>query len=166
MAKYTIAKKADILHQTSLLYMSGNIPIDYGTGDKYTSVEVHMLEYIVDNPGKTVTELALEFDKTKAAISQMMKKIEDKGLVERRAAPDSRKKQLYFATEKGLELNTVHMQYDTRVFGRTLDMMKEGCTEEEIDVCFRVLAEFIRARRRKHYNTEAYKAANPPSYFK
>ena len=153
MTAYSTAKKADILHQASMLYMSGNIPIDYGTGERYTSIEVHILEYIVDNPGKTVTDLSQDFDKTKAAISQMMKKIEDKGLVERRDAPDSRKKQLYYATSKGIELNEVHKSYDTRVFGKTLNMMREGCTNEELETCFRVLEEYLRARRRKHYRS-------------
>ena len=36
------AEMADILHQASMLYMASNFPIDYGTGTKYTSVEVHM----------------------------------------------------------------------------------------------------------------------------
>ena len=81
MYKYSIARMADILHQASLLYMASNIPIDYGTGLEYTSVEVHMLEYVIDHPGKTVTELSLDFDKTKAAISQMMKKLEEKELI-------------------------------------------------------------------------------------
>jgi len=46
------AEMADILHQASMLYMASNFPIDYGTGTKYTSVEVHMLKYIIDHPGK------------------------------------------------------------------------------------------------------------------
>lgn len=153
MAAYTIAEMADILHQAALLYMSGNIPIDYGTGEKYTSVEVHMLKYIADHPEKTVTELSQDFDKTKAAISQMMKKIEEKGLVGRYNTPDNRKRQLYFATEKGLELNEKHEQYDTKVFGRTLEMMEEHTSEQDIETCFRVLEDYIAARRRKHYRS-------------
>lgn len=153
--KFTIADKADILHQASLLYMAGNVPIDYGTGDTYTSVEVHMLKYIIENPGKTVTDLSRDWDRTKAAISLMMKKIEDKGLVTRKEAPDSKKKQLYYATELGKKLNETHKKYDTKVFGKTLSYMKENCTDEEIELCFNVLREFIKARRRKHYSPES-----------
>lgn len=145
------AKKADILSQTSMLYMAGNFPTDYGTGEKYTPVEVHLLEYIVDHPGKTVTELSQDFDKTKAAISQMMKKIENKGLVRKEDAPDSRRKQLYYATEKGKDLNLAHVKYDDRVFGYTLALMEEHCSAEEIETCFKVLQQFILARRQKHY---------------
>ena len=44
MKTYSIADMADILHQASILYTASNIPTDYGTGEKYTSVEVHMLK--------------------------------------------------------------------------------------------------------------------------
>ena len=154
MKQHSAAKKADILHQASMLYMASNIPTDYGTGEEYTSVEVHLLEYIVDHPGKTVTELSLDFDKTKAAISQMLRKIEDKGLIEHHEAPDSKKKQFYYATQKGQELNQTHIRYDDRVFGKTLELMKEHCSDEEIETCFHVLEEFAVARRQKHYRSK------------
>lgn len=148
---YSIADMADILHQASSLYMASNIPTDYGTGDKYTSVEVHMLKYIIDHPGKTVTDLAKEWDKTKAAISQMMKKLEGKDLIMKKAAPDSHKKQLYFATSKGIELNETHLKYDSVVFAETINLLKETCSEDEIMLCFHVLKKYSSARRRKHY---------------
>lgn len=151
---YTIADMANILHQTSSLYMSSNIPIDYGTGDKYTAVEVHMLRYIIDHPGKTVTDLSREWDKTKAAISQMMKKLEEKELIRKEPAPDSDKKQLYYATPKGLTLNETHTNYDSVVFAQTIDLLKSTCSDEEIGVCFHVLEEYNKARRKKHYRSK------------
>lgn len=150
---YSIADMADILHQASMLYMASNLPIDYGTGDTYTPVEVHMLKYIIDHPGKTVTDLSLDWDKTKAAISVMTKKLEQKGLICKKTAPDSFKKQLYYATPKGMELNESHLDYDTAVFGQTLDLLKETCSDEEINLCFHVLAEYNKARRKKHYRS-------------
>ena len=153
METYSAADMADILHRASMLYTASNIPIDYGTGEKYTSVEVHMLKYIIDHPGKTVTDLSQEWDKTKAAISQMLKRMEEKGLIEWRGALDSKKKQLYFATAKGLELNERHLVYDDRVFGKTLELLGETCTQEEIAVCFHVLEEYTKARQKKHYRS-------------
>jgi len=151
--QYSIADMADILHQASSLYMASNIPVDYGTGEKYTAVEVHMLKYIVDHPGKTVTDLSLDWDKTKAAISQMTTKMEQKGLICKKAAPDSYKKQLYYATSKGLELNAEHLKYDSTVFAQTIDLLKETCSEDEINLCFHVLKEYSKARRKKHYRS-------------
>ena len=150
---FSTTDMADILHQASMLYLASNLPTDYGTGEDYTSVEVHMLKYIIDHPGKTVTDLSLDWDRTKAAISMMMKKMEQKGLICKKTAPDSFKKQLYYATPKGHALNQAHLAYDTVVFGKTIDLMKETCSETEISLCFHVLNEFCRDRRKKHYRS-------------
>ena len=147
------AELADILHQTAMLYMASNLPIDYGTGEKYTSVEVHMLKYIVDHPGKTVTALSRDWDKTKAAISKMLSRLEEKGLVYWKPAHDGSRKQLYFPTQEGCRLDAAHRDYDSRVFGDTLALLNQRCSEEDILLCFRVLKEYTAARRKKHYNT-------------
>mgnify|MGYP002424117328 CR=1 FL=1 len=154
METYSAADMADILHRASMLYTASNIPIDYGTGEKYTSVEVHMLKYIIDHPGKTVTDLSQEWDRSKAAISQMLKRMEEKGLITWRGAPDSKKKQLYFATPQGEQLNERHLEYDERVFGKTLELLGETCSQEEIAVCFHVLEEYTKVRRKKHYHPD------------
>ena len=154
METYSAADMADILHRASMLYTASNIPIDYGTGEKYTSVEVHMLKYIIDHPGKTVTDLSQEWDRSKAAISQMLKRMEEKGLITWRGAQDSKKKQLYFATPQGEQLNERHLEYDERVFGKTLELLGETCSQEEIAVCFHVLEEYTKARRKKHYHSD------------
>ena len=153
MAPHTIAEMADILHQASSLYMASNIPIDYGTGETYTSTEVHMLKYIIDHPGKNVTQLSQDWDKTKAALSQMLKKLEQKDLIYKKNPPDSYKKQIYYATEKGKKLHEAHTAYDSCVFAKTLELLGENCKDEEIRLCFHVLEEYIKARRRKHYRS-------------
>lgn len=152
--RYSIPDMADILHQVSSLYMSSNLMIDYGTGEKYTPVEVHFLKYIVDHPGKTTTDLSRDWDKTKAAISQMMKKLEQKGLIYREPAPDSEKKQLYRATPKGEKINELHEAYDTITFGKTMEPVLNIYSEEEIGSCFDILTELCRSLRRKQYHSK------------
>ena len=150
--KYTISEKADIMHRASSLYMASNIPIDYGTGELYTPVEVHMLKCIKDHPGKNVTQLSAEWDKSKAAISQMLKKMEKKELIYKENPADNFRKQCFYVTEKGQKLCGFHEKYDTKVFGETLQMLKELCTEDEINICFSVLEEYTKVRQRKHYS--------------
>ena len=152
--KHTISEKADIMHRASSLYMASNIPIDYGTGEMYTPVEVHMLNYIKDHPGKNVTELSNEWDKTKAAISQMLKKMEQKNLIFKKKPINNFRKQCFFVTEKGQQLCECHEDYDTKVFGETLKMLKEFCTEDEINICFSVLEKYAEVRQKKHYSKE------------
>ena len=138
------AEMADILHQASMLYMASNLPIDSGTGTKY----------IIDHPGKTVTALSREWDRTKPAISQMLKRMEQKGLISWTTEPGNNKKQLYHATEQGIQLHSAHTEYDMNVFGQTLDYLRETCSDEEIETCFHVLKEYTKARRRKHYQAK------------
>ena len=148
------AEMADILHQASMLYMASNLPIDYGTGTKYTSVEVHMLKYIIDHPGKTVTELSREWDRTKPAISQMLKRMEQKGLISWTTEPGNNKKQLYHATEQGIQLHSAHTENDTNVIGQTHDKLRETCTEDHNQKSNNLLNEKTKARRRKHYQAK------------
>lgn len=150
--KHTISEKADIMHRAASLYMASNIPIDYGTGEMYTPVEVHMLKYIKDHPGKNVTQLSVEWDKSKAAISQMLKKMEQKELIYKENPADNFRKQCFFVTGKGQELCGYHEKYDTKVFGETLRMLKEVCTDAEIDICFSVLEKYTKVRQKKHYS--------------
>ena len=153
MEQLSIAEKADILHQTAQLYLSSSLPTDYGTGQLYTATEVHALKYIIEHDGKTAAELSLDWDISRAAVSQLMKKLEAKGLVQRRPYPGSRRKMLYLPTEAGLALNRCHTQYDTQVFGETLDLLEARCPQADIECCFRVLEQYIQARRQKHYNS-------------
>ena len=153
MEQLSIAEKADILHQTAQLYLSSSQPTDYGTGQLYTATEVHALKYIIEHDGTTAAELSLDWDISRAAVSQLMKKLEAKGLVQRRPYPGSRRKMLYLPTEAGLALNRCHTQYDTQVFGETLALLEARCPQADIECCFRVLEQYIQARRQKHYNS-------------
>lgn len=59
---------------------------DYGTGDLLTHAEVHALAEVGAEPGITVLALAARTCRTKGAMSQLLAKLEAKGLLERRAA--------------------------------------------------------------------------------
>lgn len=144
---YDNVEAVDILHQVSNFYVSTKIPIDYGTGDLYTSVEVHMLKYIADHPGITVTELAIDYGKTKGAISQMLKKIEDKGLVYRKQDPTNDNRMLLYVTEKGELLDYVHRKYDMAAFGKSMNQVRKIYSEEEIDLAFNILETWLNIRR-------------------
>ncbi|WP_068504372.1 MarR family transcriptional regulator [Paenibacillus kribbensis] len=51
---------------------------DYGTGDHINMVEVHTLTMIEENPGITAAKLALEWNRTKGAASQIVIKLEQR----------------------------------------------------------------------------------------
>ncbi|EFK05222.1 transcriptional regulator, MarR family [delta proteobacterium NaphS2] len=56
-------------------------PQDYGIGEVLHPSEIHTIEMIGKNPGINVTGLAGRLGVTKGAVSQLIKKLENKGLV-------------------------------------------------------------------------------------
>lgn len=143
---YDDVEAVDILHQVAYLYTSTKVPRNYGTGDDYTSLEVHTLKYIADHPGITVTELARDHGKTKGAISQILKKIESKGLVYRKTDPTNDNRQLLYITEKGKSLDEIHRKFDAVMFGKSMNRVRAIYSEEEVDIAFRVLESWLEIR--------------------
>lgn len=105
--------------------------------------EAHLLTDITDNPGITTTQLAVKWHKTTAAISQMITKLESKGMVERKRHPDNALNVLIYPTELGAFMSEAHKQYDVKSIHATLDYMKKTCSEEEIQAFFKVLEVYI-----------------------
>ena len=85
---------------------------DYGTGEMYTSTEVHIVTWIEEHPGITAARIAEHTCRTKSAVSQMLSKLEGKGLIRREKDPSNGKQYLLFVTEKGKRLSLCHKAYD------------------------------------------------------
>mgnify|MGYP002516782731 FL=1 len=156
---YNDVEAVDILHQVSNFYISTKVPHDYGTGEAYTSVEVHTLKHIADHHGITVTELARDYGKTKGAVSQILKKVESKGLIYREVDSENDNRFHLFLTEKGKELNEAHRKYDEIGFGESMDIVREHFSEDEINTTFSVLEAWLDIRRKVQDNRNARKKA-------
>lgn len=85
---------------------------DYGTGEFYTSTEVHLVTRIEENPGITAVKIAEDTCRTKSAVSQMISKLEAKELIYREKDPNNGKQQLLYVTPKGKQLSLCHKAYD------------------------------------------------------
>ena len=140
----------DILHQVSAMYSGTKHPHDYGTGGAYTSTETHLLKCIADHPGITVTELAYNYAKTKGAISQVIKGLIQKGLIEQRPDDGRNNRILLYSTPQGDALNAAHIAYDEEHAGETLNFVREQFTQQEIDIAFSVLECWLVNRRFVH----------------
>lgn len=147
---YTNEEASDLIHQVANLYTSTKKPHDYGTGEEYTSIEVHTLQDIYRLPQVTVTDLAARYGKTKGAVSQIIKKLETKGLITRTASGENDNRCFFQLTEKGLALNTAHGAYDTVHGGEVLDLVREQVSEEDFNTAFRVMSVWLEVRREVH----------------
>ena len=108
--------------------------------------DLSALKHIADNPGITVTELARHNGKTKGAISQILKKIEDKGLICRGESKGENKCPL-FLTEKGKSLDQAHRQFDEEHSGESINQVRKFYSDKEINLAFDVLETWLSVRR-------------------
>lgn len=85
---------------------------DYGEGFVLTESEAHTLGYVCEMGEATVTDLADYSFRTKGTISKMLRKLEDKGLVEKFQREGNRKCIYVQPTERGKRANDIHRAYD------------------------------------------------------
>lgn len=129
-------------HFSQMQTESNKQQTDYGTGDLYTPVEVHTVTHIEEYPGITVTEIAKRTARTKGAVSQIIAKLEDKGLVRREQNQNNARQFFLYVTEKGLELSKKHKEFDEQKLGPVLDDLIALHGYEAVDKFFKILNEF------------------------
>ncbi len=115
---------------------------DYGTGELYSSVEVHTVTRIEENPGITVTELAKLNFRTKGAVSQIIAKLEEKGLIRREQNQENARQFFLYVTPKGLELSKKHKEYDEQALGPALDDLISLYGYEAVEKFFIIMEKF------------------------
>lgn len=162
MRKFDDVEACDLLHQVATFYTSTKTPHDYGTGETFTSVELHTLKYIADHPGIAAVQIADDFGKTKSAVSQLLKKLEHKGLLVKTPSPDADHHQLLELSERGVQVNEAHKRYDAAHFGESMAIVREQYSDEQIDQAFEVLTCWLKARREVHKRRLARQRQNEP----
>ena len=129
--EYTLFEMSDIIERIAAVGVT-NTATDYGTGEKFNPVEVHTLSHIAEHPGISVTEIARDWAKTKGAVSQMIRKLESRGMIYKKKMVGNDKVMCLYVTKKGSELDKMHRMYDIRNYERFLKLMNE----RRIDDCF------------------------------
>ena len=133
-------EKANLVYKFAMLYndyMSEKH--DYGTGQLINMVEVHTLTAIEENPGITVSQLASMWRRTSSALSQTVKKLEQKGYVVRVKDPANARNVQLNVTPQGKALSLAHKTYDAMDVTCTLHDLTRECTPEEVDCFFKVI---------------------------
>ena len=102
-----------------------------------------VLEYIIRSPGSTQRELASFMIHSPASITQVTKKLEQQGMIERRQDPDDLRCNRLYPTELGIKAANVNRA----VFNKADQDMLSGFTDEEIEL----LAVFL-SRMAKNLN--------------
>ena len=112
---------ADLAYRYVQCVQSGDSAVDYGTGELYTYVEMHTLSLIEDYPGITASDIAERNYRTKGAVSQILNKLEEKGLIRREKDPQNARRVCLYVTPIGLDLSQKHKEYDEKHMGDVLE---------------------------------------------
>ncbi|MFD6511283.1 MarR family winged helix-turn-helix transcriptional regulator [Bacillus sp. NPDC060175] len=115
---------------------------DYGTGEIITMVEVHTLTVIEESPGITVTDVALGWNRTKGAVSQIITKLEKRSLVIRKKEAGNAKTVHLYVTDKGNLLSKAHKDYDIKELTGADKTLRKSFTTEEINVFYKVMQKY------------------------
>ena len=86
-------------------------PVDFGTGEDLYPSEIHTLAVVCSHGSLGVTDLARATGVTKGAVSQLLSRLEDKGLVSRTQDPDNRSRIIIAPTDKGMAAQAGHMAF-------------------------------------------------------
>jgi len=97
------------------------IPRDYGVDQKIYINEAHTLAHIYNNEGITISDIAQIENKTLSALSQKIKKLQNKGLITKERDPVDYKKFNLFTTDQGKIVCQNQLRMDKIFFDNILD---------------------------------------------
>ena len=120
------------------------LPLRWGGGRSLSPREAQVLHAVGERPGSNVTTLAEVLGVTKSAVSQMLKRLEEKGLVRKTQARDNDRDVLVTLSSRGEEAFGEHRAFHLRhlaALGHRLDRF----SEEDLRVAESVLEEVERA---------------------
>ncbi|HOO46989.1 MAG TPA: MarR family winged helix-turn-helix transcriptional regulator [Deltaproteobacteria bacterium] len=93
------------------------MPRRFGIDEDLHSSEIHTIEVIGTNSDFSVTGLARLLGVTKGAVSQTLKKLENKGLVEKYADPENNSRVLIKLSSKGMIAYYAHEHWHETMDG-------------------------------------------------
>lgn len=115
----------------------------YGTGISLTNTEIHIIATIGDNPNINITELAKLKGVTKGAVSQIIYKLVDKGLVEKKVSAESDAQVNLSLTKTGTINYEGHIEYHKKK-NKMLCVSLESMNDDTYGMLNQALSEFER----------------------
>lgn len=124
-------------------------------GDSYYEKEVHLLKYIIDNPEKTITEIAEKTSRTKSSVSQVIKRLVEKELISIEKDEIDKRKLIFLPTKKGLKLDLAHRKYDIEM-AKFLSKFLENYSEKDIEIFLELLGKYDAFQKKEYSLKDIY----------
>ena len=116
-----------------------NKPRDYLIEFGVSATDANILGLIYDEPGITPTQLADIWGSTSGAISQVLKRLEEKGFITRNKEDGNSKTVHLYTTDTGSSLSEAHYAYNNARAAKNAQTALKDCTKEEIEIFFKLL---------------------------
>lgn len=107
---------AAVLKMVNQLNRMEELPRTFGTDLPIHPSEIHTVAAIGNNRGCNISELAETLGISKPSVSEIVRKIEEKGLVERFKLPTNRKEVKLRLTEKGTAAYNGHKDFHREMY--------------------------------------------------
>ena len=132
------------------------IPKAFSAELTLTMTEASTVEEIAEHPGVTAAQLCKKWDRTRGALSQLLKKLEKKGFICREKCEDNDRMQLLYPTVKGMQLHHM-MEENEKKYHKELtgELLARGCTRKEIEAFYKVMSSYtdvLQARQDLRWN--------------
>ena len=102
---------------------------------RITPIMMYTLEFLRKNPDSIAVDIANEFGLTRGAVTQLLDKLEQEGLVQRKAHPVSRRSLLIEVTAKGQTLSDCIMED----YNKQIERLLVNYTAEELKTLTQLL---------------------------
>lgn len=144
----TLSGKADLLYQF-VTYFNDVANARHTTicGQEVTLVEAHILGVVHNNPGVLATQIATQWKRSRSAISQIINRLEKKGLLCRKKQDRNEKNFCLFTTEMGEEVSKAHAIMDAKEMSAIILDLMEDYTDKELEAFFSVLESYTKRLR-------------------
>ncbi len=105
-------------------------PKKFGTDELLSHSEIHLIEIIGDHEGLSVTDIGNGLGITKGAVSQSLKKLENRGYSDKKTDPGNQSRSIVFLTSKGQTAYWAHKHWHETMDGGFSSYLKNLTNED------------------------------------
>ena len=110
----------------------------FGTGEMISHSEIHLIEIIGDTQDLSVTDLSRHMGITKGAVSQSLKRLENKGFTTKKTDPENLSRSIVLLSSKGQTAYWAHKHWHETMDGGFLKYL-----DELDDEAFEIIVDFL-----------------------
>ena len=110
----------------------------FGTGEMISHSEIHLIEIIGDTQDLSVTDISRHLGITKGAVSQSLKRLENKGFIAKKTDSENLSRSIVLLSSKGQTAYWAHKHWHETMDGGFLKYL-----DELDDEAFEIIVDFL-----------------------